>query len=189
MRPSSSLRERPASSSAFAIASAARSIGLRISLRPYAELPAPTIAERSLISKLAIASESREMLDVLIFVVAGTDAVFHDAEADVIAASPFDEMIAEGARLTEDRRIAEVPDLVLGVIFALVIAVIPAAITAVAAALQMPSRRMRDEGNLARLAVFEMQRDIAALERLHRSRRVPAKILLGFFQRPTRIGS
>ncbi len=39
-------------------------------------------------------SESREMLDLLVFVVAGADAVFHDPETDVIAAAPFDQMIA-----------------------------------------------------------------------------------------------
>src|SRR6266852_9148077 len=32
-----------------------------------------------------------------------------------------------------------------------------------------------------------MQRDVAALQRLHRPRRIPAKILFGFFKPPTRI--
>ncbi len=31
----------------------------------------------------------RQMLDVLIFVVARPDAILHDAEADIVAAAPF----------------------------------------------------------------------------------------------------
>src|SRR6185312_2462228 len=53
-RPSRSSRARPASSSALAIASAARSIGLRIRRRPYGELPTPAIAVRSFRSQLDI---------------------------------------------------------------------------------------------------------------------------------------
>src|SRR5260370_2444694 len=54
MRPSSCLRCSPQSSSALTLASAARSIGLRISRRPNFELPTPVTAALSFKSQFAI---------------------------------------------------------------------------------------------------------------------------------------
>src|SRR5579875_3255853 len=75
----------------------------------------------------------------------------------------------------------------LAVIVALLIAMIPSTITAIAAALQMPSWRMRDEADIAALAVFEGQLDIATLQCLDGARAVPAKVLTGFGEHPARI--
>src|SRR5579885_351614 len=108
------------------------------------------------------------MLDFLIPVVAGADAVLHYAEPDLASRTPLDEMVAECARLHHHRRIVQVPDIVLEVVLALEVAVMPSAIAAVAASLQMPSRAMGHEGQLAGPAVLENQADIAAHQGLHR---------------------
>lgn len=85
------------------------------------------------------------MLHFFIFVVARPDTIFHDSIANVVAAAPFDQVIAERARLGQDTRIVQIPGVVFAIITALVVAVIPAAIAAVPAPIQMPSGRQRDE--------------------------------------------
>src|SRR5438445_5751697 len=94
-------------------------------------------------------------------------------------------MITQRAGFGEHLGIAQIPHVVLTVISALVVAVIPTAIAAVTAALEMPAWRMRGEGYLAGLAVPKEQPDIAAFERLDWSRRVPAKLLVGALELPS----
>src|SRR5581483_10250165 len=97
-------------------------------------------------------------------------------------------MITERAGFGEHRGIAEVPDLVLAIKGALVVAVVPSAITAVAAALEMPARRQGTEGDLAGFTILKVQLDISAEQGLNRPGRVPAKFLLGPVEQPSGIG-
>src|SRR5215471_2715667 len=107
------------------------------------------------------------MLNLFVFVVAGTNAILHDSKPDFVAATPFDQVIAQSARFGTGRQIVQVPDLMFAVVLALVVTMVPTAIAPVASALEMPSGRMSGERNLALLAVFEKEQDVAALECLH----------------------
>src|SRR5271167_1506416 len=51
----------------------------------------------------------------------------------------------------------------------------------------MPSRRTGHERNPPAFTVFELKLDVPAFERLHRSRSVPAELLLRLFKLPARI--
>ena len=98
----------------------------------------------------------------MVLVVAWTNAVFHDAKADIIPAAPLNQMITEGAGFTEDLGIAEVPDLMLAVKWSLMIAVVPASVPTIATTLEMPAWRMGDKCDVATLTILEPQLDLSA---------------------------
>src|SRR5882724_1461308 len=97
----------------------------------------------------------RQMLHFFVLIVARTNAVFHDAKTNIIPTTPLDQMITEGAGFAQDSGIVQVPDLMFAVEGSLVITVLPAAVSAVAAAFQVPARRVGDKRDLTTLAVLE----------------------------------
>jgi hypothetical protein len=56
------------------------------------------------------------MLDIFVFVVPRPDTVPHDSKTCVVAALPFDHVIAERASFAQHRQIAQIPNLMLAVV-------------------------------------------------------------------------